>query len=591
MRTVVSALSANNKYKVDFTLVPIAIIIIEFSVLITQVFNNSFGSFNNLILVRVIHTIFMLVVSSLVSQTYIRLKNLDLSYPTLAITGVLVMALGDLTHEYLASKFGVELVGYHRRIGIVLLQGSIWFPAFIIVAGNRREILQSFKDYEQRLETATRTRTRTSNEAKGIKKAVEDEIRQDLYASCAALKNSIIEISGSSASLSEKNQLIRPFLVGDELRRLSRRLEVFDSHIQGSRSVVRKLKTFDLLVKQFRILYKVTVHNSPLRHGAYALSLIALVTPPFINFYSLKESFFSYPLLLILILLFSRLITKVQSSKSPKALRNSSILIYLTGMLPLAINLAGQAIFHDPKTKFPILITALALPLTYYLFMEAFQILRPSALRLIQSDELKASSALQSEITKVVNDEFTQTLSHQWAVFIHGKILTRLAATSLKLESTSKAGDIQGFENTIESLKTLLDAPDLEFASTATSLKTAVTSRLKPWIGLLYIDLYIAPELETLRSNRVEDLAEVIEELISNSIRHGKAKRIDLKILAVGEKDVQIIAVDNATTPPSRFEYKSGLGTRIFNLASDGRWSITRLGSSTEFRLTMGVRA
>ena len=36
---------------------------------------------------------------------------------------------------------------------------------------------------------------------------------------------------------------------------------------------------------------------------------------------------------------------------------------------------------------------------------------------------------------------------------------------------------------------------------------------------------------------------------------------------------------------------KSGLGTHIFNLASDGRWSIKRVGSTTEFRLTMTLES
>jgi two-component sensor histidine kinase len=86
-------------------------------------------------------------------------------------------------------------------------------------------------------------------------------------------------------------------------------------------------------------------------------------------------------------------------------------------------------------------------------------------------------------------------------------------------------------------------------------------------------------------------LGEVIEELISNSIRHGKAKKIELKILRAGAKDVQIVAIDDSSVAPKSGDKKSGLGTRIFNLASDGRWSIKRVGSTTEFRLTMTLES
>jgi two-component sensor histidine kinase len=137
----------------------------------------------------------------------------------------------------------------------------------------------------------------------------------------------------------------------------------------------------------------------------------------------------------------------------------------------------------------------------------------------------------------------------------------------------------------------LLSTPDAEFEEESTDLETEINSRLKPWIGLLDINLYVDPDLKSIRNPRVRDLGEVIEELISNSIRHGKAKKIELKVLRAGHKDIEITALDDAVVQPPEFTIRSGLGTRIFNLVSDGRWSITRSGSSTEFRLIMGIEA
>jgi two-component sensor histidine kinase len=223
--------------------------------------------------------------------------------------------------------------------------------------------------------------------------------------------------------------------------------------------------------------------------------------------------------------------------------------------------------------------------------MELLQVLRPTALSLIRKDELKASQSLQDEVTKIVTEEFSYNLSHQWAVYIHGKILTRLATNSLKLEAASKAANSKEFEQTVERLTALLKDPDAEFEFVISDLQKEVTSRLDPWVGLLDIDLYIDPALESVQTPRVRDLAEVIEELISNSIRHGKAKKIELRVVRSGAKDVEIVAIDDSTMPPSSAEKKSGLGTHIFNLASDGRWSIKRIGPTTEFRLTMTLES
>ena len=182
--------------------------------------------------------------------------------------------------------------------------------------------------------------------------------------------------------------------------------------------------------------------------------------------------------------------------------------------------------------------------------MELFQVLRPIPLSLIQNDELKASQALHDEIRKTVTEEFSYNLSHQWAVFIHGKILTRLAANSLKLEAASKAEDAKEFEQTLERLIVLLKNPDTEFEFVTSELHKEVTSRLAPWVGLLEINLYVDPALSSIQSPRVRDLGEVIEELISNSIRHGKAKKIELKVLRSGAKDVEIVAIDDSTDTP-----------------------------------------
>jgi two-component sensor histidine kinase len=192
-------------------------------------------------------------------------------------------------------------------------------------------------------------------------------------------------------------------------------------------------------------------------------------------------------------------------------------------------------------------------------------------------------------VTKVVSDEFSHTLSHRWAIFIHGKILTRLAATALKLETAANVGDSQVFNGAVESLLSLLENPHAEFEQEPTDLRSEVSSRLDPWIGLLDVDLHIDADLESIRNPRVRDLGEVIEELISNSMRHGKAQEINLRVRKVGDIDVEIVARDNATIAPPEMQTRYGLGTRIFNLASDGRWKIERVESNTVFTLVMAI--
>jgi two-component sensor histidine kinase len=221
--------------------------------------------------------------------------------------------------------------------------------------------------------------------------------------------------------------------------------------------------------------------------------------------------------------------------------------------------------------------------------MKVLQVLQPHALDLIKKDELVASKELRDAITKIVGDEFSHTLSHRWAIYIHGKILTRLAATALKLETAKNAEDLKTFQATINSLTELLSNPDSEFEKAETDLDSEIASRLDPWLGLLDIKLEIDSKLKSIRSERVRDIGEVIEEIISNSMRHGKANEVHLRVRDLGDKNIEIIAVDNAPIEPPMNQIRFGLGTRIFNLASDSRWSITRVNSTTVFKLVMAI--
>ena len=589
MRPLLQGLRSDNKHKIDFSLVPIGIILIEFSVFTTQLSKDQYNSLRNLIILRVLHTILMVTFSFLLSRLFIRLKKTELNYRTLAITGTLVIGLGDFIHRFMGPALGVDLVNAERRVGIILLQGCFWFPAFIIVGSKRSEIFHHFKEYEKRLIINTRANSRKSEEFVSAQLGLQERIRHELSTSCNALIDSISKVRNTSENLAVENQAIQPQLLGEELRRLSMRLETFGSEQQGSTILGQNIRSVNLLIKQFRILYATTARSAPLSRSAYALVLLALITPPIINYSSFTEALVAFPIMILAITMAAHIISKALASNSPHALRNSSILIYLTGFLPMISNLIGQVFNPDPNTRYPIYITGIFVPISYYIFIKVLQVLHPHSLELIRNDELKASSALQVAVTKVVSDEFSHALSHRWAIFIHGKILTRLAATALKLETASQAGDTQTFNAAIDSLISLLKNPDAKFDQEVTDLETEVNSRLDPWLGLLEIELHIDQELMSVRNERVREVGEVIEELISNSMRHGKAQKVNLRVMKSGDKEIQIIATDDATIAPPEYQGRFGLGTRIFNLASDGRWSLTRVESGTEFKLTMAI--
>lgn len=589
MKSIIPSLGSEVKHKLDFSLIPIGIVALEFSIFSTELSKSQYPNLSSLIAMRVMHTITMILVAFVVSRIYIKLKLTELTYMAIALSGTSVIAIGILVYRYLAQLLEIETLNIYQNVATGLLQGFFWFPVFIIIGSKRTEIISRFREYEQRLIFSTRLASRTSEEFRSVQNDTQAKIRSELNSQCSALALKLSSVDTVNLPLPEANSLIQKSLHGDGLRRLSMRLETFGSEQEEPKFLGQNLKSVNLLINQFRILYATTVRIAPLKARTYALILIVLITPAYINYFTLPEAIFTYPLVSAAIFVASKLIVKAKASKSPNNLRNASMLIYLTGMLPFIFNRIGQTITSDPRTEYPIYIGALSLPLGYYLFMNFLQVLQPQAIHLISSDQLVASTALKKAVTNTVSEEFAHALSHRWAVYIHGKILTRLAATALKLETASLAGDRETFKQTVRSLLEFLKNPDIDFDQLPTDLESEVKSRLDPWLGLLEIDLHIDENLKEIRNERVRELGEVIEEIVSNSMRHGKAQKIDMRVIDMGDNKIKVISVDDALTPPPLFQSRYGLGTRIFNLASDGRWAMTRVESGTEFRLTMVI--
>lgn len=577
-------------YKIDFSLIPIGIFILEFSVLLTELAKSNYDNPFHLFLLRIVHAIFLVSISTFLAFIYKKLRDNRLKYIEIAIPGVLVILSGIFIHRYFAELLDVEVVGLPRSIGVGLLQAFFWYPALIMIGGKRTEILEDFKLYEQRLISLARTNSRNSIEFQELQGEIQGNIRKELNSNCSKILEAVSKVEINAQKLQETNNLIQPHLLGEKLRLMSMSLDTFGSKQQENSFLGQNTKYMRLLVSQFKMLYSATAKVAPLGSSTYTLVLMILITPAYINYFSFEEAAISYPLIGIVVFAFSKLIVQQTRLHSRNSLRNSSILIYLTGIIPMIFNLVGQAITQEPRTQFPLSLGAVTLPAGYYIFMKFLQVLQPQAIDLIRSDDLQASPALQKEVSRIVGEEFSHTVSHRWAVYIHGKILTRLAATSLKFESASISNNRETFEEAFISLIDLLKAPDKEFDTKTGSLEFEVKSRLDPWLGLLQIQLEIESSLKNLDSPRVSDLGEVIEEVISNSMRHGKAQSLTISISSINRKEIEVSVIDDAEVSPPEVQTRYGLGTRIFNLASDGRWSLTRVGFTTRFSLIMAIK-
>ncbi|MSV38444.1 MAG: hypothetical protein F2913_02915 [Actinobacteria bacterium] len=577
----------------DFSLTYVGVIFLSLSIAATEMFKIYPESKLEIIQIRVLHTIFIFALVFLTQLILRARKVINSGYLGLAVIGLWLAIPSLLIRVLLMEEFNLladsQVATYfHEQFLISLGHAFFWIPVVIILGGQRNKIIEAFKEYEKRLVISARKTIRNSSEFHNLKQEVDQTFRDELIMHASQLLNSLTFSDDKKLSLKERNEIMQRYLKGNTLRDFSQRLNQKSEAIANNSKFDQDLRSLDLIRKQFNILYNFTARKAPLSAWVYTLLTFALLLPNYVNFFSPLEVLITLPGLFV-IQIIAMQIRKILYLGGKYAILQTNLLTLLIGFLPFVEMLLFEIFIPELTEEFPLVIIAFFYPLGFYVYMRFIQIIQPEAINAIRGDQIYASPALKSSVLKVVNDEFKQSMSHQWATYIHGKILTRLAATSLKLEQAVGNDDLQSFELGLTNLKNILENPTREFEHNSMNLKEEISSRLDPWEGLIQIEITLDPALEKISNDRVKDVGEVIEEIISNSVRHGGSQNIKINITSNSHPDIQIQIEDDAVNPLPSAPARIGLGTKILNLVSDGRWTISHIEGKTTVMLTMSL--
>ena len=593
MRSIFPSIRSKPEFNLDFSLTYAGIIFLGFSIASTEMFQLYPEHKTDVIEIRLIHTLYLFI-SVLLAQVILKkLKRSTAGYLGLALIGLSIAIPSLIVRVFLMQSYGLisaSQVGayFFEQMSIVLLQAFFWIPIVIILGGQRSRIFEAFKEYEKRLVVTARKNIRNSAEFIQLKKQVDQDYKEELNQHAHLLMNSLNFGDKSSFDLGQRNEIIQRYLKNNTLKDLSRTLNQKSEAVTNNSKFDQDMHSLNLISKQFNILYNFVARKSPLPAGVYTTLSFALIFPNYVHFFTIQQFLLSMPFFLVIHLI-AIFIHRVLLHGGKFAILQSNLLTLLIGFLPFLEMLLFRAFLPSQVIEFPILTIAIFYPLGFFVYIRFCQIIQPEAVAAIKSDEIYTSRSLNTAISKIVRDEFKQSMSHQWATFIHGKILTRLAATSLKLQQAVDHNDLENFESGLKNLKTILDNPTAEFDQNLMNLKSEIASRLNPWEGLITIKVSVDPVLEMVTNDRVKDLGEVIEEIISNSVRHGGSQNISIIITSSDHPDIKLLIEDDAINPLPLVPSRIGLGTKILNLVSDGRWSISHVDAKSTVKLTMSL--
>lgn len=154
---------------------------------------------------------------------------------------------------------------------------------------------------------------------------------------------------------------------------------------------------------------------------------------------------------------------------------------------------------------------------------------------------LKLNMEQISQVSENIDQEFVQASARSRALaealreagsILHGTIQGRLLACAMSVEQAGQAEDIEQMNAALERAKQELDQPlpTLTRSRVATTLLEELNRHGALWSGLCEVNIQIDPEVPTLTETTINQCGLVVEEAISNAIRHGDARVISVRV-------------------------------------------------------------
>jgi signal transduction histidine kinase len=143
-----------------------------------------------------------------------------------------------------------------------------------------------------------------------------------------------------------------------------------------------------------------------------------------------------------------------------------------------------------------------------------------------QSDyQVELISILQRNLDRVSHLAEDSQTAERYAKYLHGDIQSTLSAAQMQLKTASDSDDLSLGQATIEKLASVLRRDHHDYViGEAISPFAKFQQIIDAWEGIATISIDI--EEGDLSDTSLLKVSQVLEELVSNSIRHGKASEI-----------------------------------------------------------------
>jgi hypothetical protein len=162
----------------------------------------------------------------------------------------------------------------------------------------------------------------------------------------------------------------------------------------------------------------------------------------------------------------------------------------------------------------------------------------------------------------------TLLLNRDLANYLHGSVQNRLLSAALRIENTD--GDSVDLAQELKTIENLLDtAASGSRNQSQAELKQQLIDLAARWTG--YVDVDFNLDQSTYGVVVDARIVQIANEAISNAVRHGLARNLEIKATRLASAGVEITATDDGLGPRRG---DAGLGSALFDSLAGRSWSI-----------------
>lgn len=216
-----------------------------------------------------------------------------------------------------------------------------------------------------------------------------------------------------------------------------------------------------------------------------------------------------------------------------------------------------------------------------------FVILLTSGAGSLRNHREDVARTFQSDIDReliesVAASRHIAQLARESARILHGTVQTRLIACAVAIERAADTRDVEIFQSALHEAYSVLAEPTRLDVVEDTTLESEVSRKVALWSGLCTIAVDIAPDAAAASGRLARDTGRVVEEGLSNAIRHGGASEIRVAVLR-SQEHIEVVVEDNGCGPRGG---APGLGSSLLDSVSDA-WTLTSAVSGARLSVTL----